>query len=108
MLWDRGKYLLPLYYTDAFLLSSHVPSSALQSTRQFTMDENDLNSTASRHKLAAVISWPPSPNLEIATNLKAAIVNDPLLLQLCFLFVLNTVQRRICLFGPIKLVVANL
>ena len=28
-------------------------------------------STASRHKLAAVISWPPSPNLEIATNLKA-------------------------------------
>ena len=25
----------------------------------------------SRHKLAAVISWPPSPNLEIATNLKA-------------------------------------
>ena len=23
--------------------------------------------TASRHKLAAVISWPPSPNLEIAT-----------------------------------------
>ena len=29
------------------------------------------SSTASRHKLAAVISWPPSPNLEIATNLKA-------------------------------------
>ena len=27
--------------------------------------------TASRHKLAAVISGPPSPNLEIATNLKA-------------------------------------
>ena len=27
--------------------------------------------TASRHKLAAVISWPSSPNLEIATNLKA-------------------------------------
>ena len=27
--------------------------------------------TASRHKLAVVISWPPSPNLEIATNLKA-------------------------------------
>ena len=27
--------------------------------------------TAPRHKLAAVISWPPSPNLEIATNLKA-------------------------------------
>ena len=26
---------------------------------------------ATRHKLAAVISWPPSPNLEIATNLKA-------------------------------------
>ena len=26
--------------------------------------------TASRHKLAAVISWPSSPNLEIATNLK--------------------------------------
>ena len=28
------------------------------------------SSTASRHKLATVISWPPSPNLEI-TNLKA-------------------------------------
>ena len=25
--------------------------------------------TASRHKLVAVISWPSSPNLEIATNL---------------------------------------
>ena len=32
---------------------------------------NNENRTASRHKLAAVISWPPSPNLEIATNLKA-------------------------------------
>ena len=29
-----------------------------------------MNYTASRHMLAAVISWPPS-NLEIATNLKA-------------------------------------
>ena len=29
------------------------------------------NNTASRHKLAMVISWPPSPNIEIATNLKA-------------------------------------
>ena len=32
---------------------------------------NKLCHTASRHKLAMVISWPPSPNLEIATNLKA-------------------------------------
>ena len=33
-----------------------------------------LKSTASRHKLAAVISWPPSSYFEISINLKACII----------------------------------
>ena len=37
----------------------------------FTLKSPSYVYTASRHKLAAVISWPPSPNLEITTNLKA-------------------------------------
>ena len=40
-------------HTDAFLLSSRVPSSALQSTRHFTMDENDLNSSQFVSKMAS-------------------------------------------------------
>ena len=39
--------------------------------RSNTLNYRTHSHTASRHKLAAVISWPPSPNLEIATNLKA-------------------------------------
>ena len=46
-------YLLPLSYTDAFLLSSRVPTSALQSTRHVTMDENDLNSSQFVRKMAS-------------------------------------------------------
>ena len=49
-----------------------------ESLRKLTVGVNrytgvnwSTTTTASRHKLAAVISWPPSPNLEIATNLKA-------------------------------------
>ena len=69
-----------------------------------------MKTTASRHKLAAVISWPQSPNLEITTNLKAGCNRKWfIIIILCFLLLcFNTVQSLICLFGPIKLVVANL
>ena len=65
--------------------------------------------TASRHQLAAVISWPPSPNLEIATNLKADCNRKwSIIITFMLLFVLKTIQRLIWLFGPIELVAGNL
>ena len=65
--------------------------------------------TASRHKLAAVISWPPSPTLEIATNLKADCnCKWSIIIRCTHFIVLNTTERLICLLGPIKVEAANL
>ena len=44
---------LPLILTDAFLLSSQVPTSAWESLCRFTMDENDLNSSQYVRKMTS-------------------------------------------------------
>ena len=66
------------------------------------------NVTASRHKLAVVISWPPSPNFEIATNLKADCNRKWSIIITFMLFIRSKHCTKTCLFGPIKLVAANL
>ena len=55
------------------------------------------------------MTWVLWPNLEIATNLKADCNRKwSIIITFMLFFILNTVQRFICLFGPIKLVAANL
>ena len=52
-LCDQFCEMVPVSLTDAFLLSSRVPTSAWQSLRRFTIDRNDLNSSQYVRKMGS-------------------------------------------------------